>query len=116
MSTLTAQTTALQGQVTTLTAENQALRAQVASSAATIGALVGQMFGDKADALAAAAARDMALAALTAARAASPNDPKLRQAQKAFDDAMADLRAGRFQQAVQGFREAYNTAQKILGR
>jgi YVTN family beta-propeller protein len=122
LNTLTAANTALQGQVNTLTAknatltaENQYLSAQLANSAATIDALLLDLFGGKATALVAQAARNMAAAELIAARAAtSPNDPKLKQLQKAFDAAAADLSAGRYQQAVRAFREVYKTAERML--
>jgi chromosome segregation ATPase len=123
VSSLTSQNTALQGQVSTLTsqnaaltADNQQLRQQVAAAAVTINALVSDIFGGKPTAAVALAARDMAQAELAAAKAAAPNDPKLKQAQKAFDAGLADLNGGNYQQAVQGFNQAYDTAHKILTR
>jgi len=116
VSTLTSQNTALQGQNASLTAQNQQLQQQLASSVATINALVSDLFGSKPNAAVALAARDAAQAELAAARAAAPNDPRLKQAQKAFDAGLADLNAGNYQQAVQEFSEAYNHALRVLTR
>src|SRR5262249_39730128 len=111
---LQSQNNALTTQNAALTTENQQLHAQLAAVAPTINGLVLDLFGGKPNAVVTLAARDVALAELIAAKTAAPGDKKLPQAQKAYDAALAELGAGNYQQAVQKFSEAYDTAHKIL--
>ena len=70
-------------------------------------ALVRVLFGDRPNAEVAAAVHDVTQAALGVARAAAPYDPRLLQAQRAFDAGVAAMNRGEWTRAVHAFREAY---------
>lgn len=80
-----------------------------------IHALVRALFGDRPDAEVAAVVREVTQAELEAARAAAPYDPRLRQAQRAFDAGVAAMGRGDWTRAVHEFREAYALAALIQG-
>jgi len=98
----------------TLTTENDRLRNQPGcASSDLIRALVSVLFGDRPDAAVAEAVRDATSARLAAARAAAAQDPRLRQAQRAFDTGRASMTAQDWPGAIRSFRDAYNLARQI---
>jgi YVTN family beta-propeller protein len=98
----------------TLTTENDRLRNQQGgASSDLIRALVSVLFGDRPDAAVAEAVRDATSARLAAARAAAAQDPRLRQAQRAFDTGRASMTAQDWPGAIRSFRDAYNLARQI---
>jgi hypothetical protein len=110
---LLAENRALSAENRALLTENGSLRNTLDTSSAVVRALVGALFGDRPGAEVAAAARDATRVQLDAARSAAPRDPRLRQAQRAFEDGVAVHGRGDWKLAVQTFREVYGMAERI---
>jgi YVTN family beta-propeller protein len=108
------QIASLQAANQALTTENGRLRSELTTARATITSFVNRLFGERTDGNVAAAARDAALAELTAARAASPNDRRLRPAQHSFDQGQNAMRKNEWGRAVHEFRQAHEIAERIL--
>lgn len=108
------QLASLQAANQTLISENGRLRSELTAARATIASFVNRLFGERTDGNVAAAARDAALAELTAARAASPNDRRLRPAQHSFDQGQHAMRKNEWGRAVHEFRQAHEIAERIL--
>lgn len=114
LATATARIGHLEAVNATLTTENDRLRNQQGgASSDLIRALVSVLFGDRPDAAVAEAVRDATSARLAVARAAAAQDPRLRQAQRAFDTGRASMTAQDWPGAIRSFRDAYNLARQI---
>ncbi|HEU4368516.1 MAG TPA: hypothetical protein VFV05_09865, partial [Methylomirabilota bacterium] len=98
-----------------LITENERLRAELKAAQTLVDSFVYRLFGHPADGNVAAAARAVALAALTDARAKVPGDRRLRVAQQSFDQGEAAMRRSEWGRAVHEFRETYEMAERILG-
>jgi hypothetical protein len=83
---------------------------------ATLDSFVDRLFGGRADANVAAAARTAALARLTAAKAAVPANKWmwLRCGQLSFENGDKAVQARDWRRAVREFREAYEWGERIL--
>jgi len=112
---LITQNQTLTAQNESLTNENARLRNQLIGSSDLIHTLVSVLFGDRPDAEVAAVVRDVTGAELAGARAAAPRDPRLGQAQRAFDAGLASMSARDWKAAIRNFRDAYTKAEQIYG-
>jgi YVTN family beta-propeller protein len=100
-----------------LTDENQQLRAELAALRDTLESFVDRLFGGRADANVAAAARTAALARLTAAKAVPASENKwvwLRCAQLSFENGDKAVERRDWRRAVREFREAHEWAERIV--
>jgi YVTN family beta-propeller protein len=109
------QAAALQAGNRTLTDDHEQLRAELAGVRATLDSFVDRLFGGRADANVAKAARTAALGRLTAAKAAVPATKWrwLKHAQHSFDSGDKAMKRRDWRRAVREFREAHEWARRI---
>ena len=110
-----AQATALQAANQALSADNGRLQGDLTTVRATLDSFLDKLFGDGFDGKIAAAARVVALADLTAARAAAPNSWRVRLAQQSFDQGEKAMRKRDWRHAVREYREVHAIVEWILG-
>jgi YVTN family beta-propeller protein len=108
------QVASLQAANQSLTAENTRLASDLALARAILTSFVRRLFGEGTDGNVAAAARDAALAELTAAQKAAPHDRRLRLAQHSFDRGQHALRTHEWGRAVHEFRQTHEVCERIL--
>ncbi|HEX6211469.1 MAG TPA: YncE family protein, partial [Methylomirabilota bacterium] len=106
----------LQASNEALTEDSAQLRAELAAARATLDSFVDRLFGGRADANVAQAARAAALARLTAAKAAVPATKWrwLKLAQQAFDRGDKAMKRQSWRHAVHEFRAAHEWASRIV--
>jgi len=103
--------------ISQLEAENATLASDYAQlsnqQGGLVRALVSVLFGDRPDAAVTEAVRDATGAELAVARGAAPQDPRLRQAQRAFDTGQASMLAQDWTGAMSSFRNVYTLTRQI---
>ena len=100
-----------------LGAENAKLKSALAGDDQTIASFVNRLFGGRTDANVANAARDAAQQLVVLAlEKAGAHDRRVRHAQEELNEGLTSLAAGRFQRAVNEFRDAVEIARRVLRR